>query len=75
MAKQAFDKKGELLHMSHLVNLRKCLVKTLKWSIALCGSEVWIMIMKDIKLLAAFEICIWRKMPKFIWTECIKSQE
>jgi hypothetical protein len=39
MSKEAFSKRGELLSGSLSVELKKRMVKTLIWSVALYGSE------------------------------------
>ena len=43
MAKDAFNKRKELLTRSIRVDLRKMLVKTLVWLVVLYGCETWTM--------------------------------
>src|SRR6476619_8338407 len=43
MAKDAFNKRKELLTRSIRVNIRKRLVKTLVWPVVLYGCETWTM--------------------------------
>src|SRR6478609_7638058 len=69
MAKDAFNKRNELLTRSIRVDLRKRLVKTLVWPVALYGCETWIMKKEEINRLNAFEVCVWRRMGKVSWMD------
>lgn len=75
MGKDAFTKRGELLRGGLNKGLKKRLVKTLVWSVALYGSETWTIKKEDIKRLEAFEMWIWRRMEKVSWTEHITNEE
>jgi len=50
-------------------------IKTLIWSVVLYGSETWTMGKEDVKRLEAFEMWIWRRMEKVIWTELKTNEE
>src|SRR6476659_2256420 len=64
MAKNAFNKRKELLTRSIRVDLRKRLVKTLVWLVVLYGCETWTMRKEEINRLNAFEMWVWRRMGK-----------
>src|SRR6476619_4083782 len=59
MAKEAFNKRKELLTRSIRVDLRKRLVKTLVWPVVLYGCETWTMRKEGINRLNAFELWVW----------------
>ena len=69
MGKEAFTKRAELLRGKLNRNLKKRMIKTLIWSVALYGSETWTMRKEDIKKIEAFEMWLWRRMEKISWTE------
>ena len=75
IAKEAFYKRKELMQSKLNLNLKKRLVKTLIWSVALYGAETWTMRKEDIKRLEAFEMWIWRKMQKVKYTEHKTNEE
>lgn len=54
--------------------LRKQLIKTLVWSIALYGSETWVIGEIERKKIEAFEMWCWRKMNKIKWTDKISNE-
>ena len=64
MAKDAFNKRKELLTRSIRVDLRKRLVKTLVWPVVLYGCETWTMRKEEINRLNALEMWVWRRMGK-----------
>jgi hypothetical protein len=49
-------------------SLRKKLVKSYTWSIALCGAETWTLRKVDQKYVESFEILYWKKV-EIIWGE------
>ena len=49
--------------------LKKQLVKSLVWSIALYGSESWAVKKCDEKRIPAFELWCWRRVLRISWTE------
>ncbi|KAI5634899.1 hypothetical protein NE865_12382 [Phthorimaea operculella] len=75
MAKNAFKKKKNLLTSKISKNVKKRLVKTYIWSIALYGSETWTMTQRDRERLEAFEMWCWRRMEKISWTEKRTNEE
>ena len=69
MAKDAFNKRKELLIRSIGVDLRKRLVKTLVWPVVLYGCETWTMRTEEINRLNAFEMWVWGRMGNFSWMD------
>src|SRR6476619_7613271 len=69
MAKDAFNKRKDLLTSSIRVDLRKRLGKTLVWPVVLYGCETWTMRKQEINCLNAFEMWMWRRMGKVSWME------
>ena len=69
MAKDAFNKRRELLSQRMDRKLKKKIIKAVVWSVALYGSETWTMRKDEIDRLQAFEMWIWRRMEKINWTE------
>src|SRR6476619_3133592 len=67
MAKDAFNKRKELITRSIRVDLRKRLVKTLVWPVVLYGCETRTMRKEEINRLNSFEMCVWRRMGKVSW--------
>ena len=51
------------------LKLKKQLVKSLVWSIALYGSESWAVKKCDEKWITAFELWCWRRVLRISWTE------
>ncbi|KAI5752456.1 hypothetical protein M8J77_017138 [Diaphorina citri] len=75
LAKIAFNKKKILLCSNNIdINIRKQLIKTLVWSVALYGSEAWTVSERDRKRIEAFEMWCWRKMKKVKWTERMSNE-
>src|SRR6476469_8900349 len=69
MAKDALNKRKELLIRSIRVDLRKRLVKTLVWTVVLYVCEIWTMRKEEINHLNAFEMLVWRRMGKVSWMD------
>src|SRR6478736_6417392 len=69
MAKDAFNKRKELLTRSIRVDLRKRLVKTFVWPVVLYGCETWTTRKEEINRLNAFEMWVWRRMGKVSWMD------
>ena len=69
MAKDAFNRRRELLtkHMNR--DLKKRIIKSVVWSLALYGSETWTLRKKEREKLEAFEMWTWRNMEKISWQE------
>src|SRR6476661_7033908 len=68
-AKDAFNKRKELLTRSIRVDLRKRLVKILVWPVVLNECETWTMRKEEINRLNAFEMWVWRRMGKVSWMD------
>jgi len=75
MAKEAFNKKEELLRGKLSKDLKKRMVKVLVWSVALYASETWTVRNDDTKRLEAFEMWIWRRVEKISWKEHITNDK
>ena len=75
MAKEAFNKRKEILRRSLDVNLRERIVKTIIWPVVLYGSETWTIKKNDTKRLQAFEMWIWRRMLKVSWKDMKTNEE
>ena len=56
--------------MSRVV--KKRIIKSMVWSVALYGAETWTLRKEDIRKIEAFEMWIWRKMERISWTEKIR---
>ncbi|KAI5638904.1 reverse transcriptase (RNA-dependent DNA polymerase) domain-containing protein [Phthorimaea operculella] len=69
IAKNSFKNKKNLLTSKISKKVRKRLIKTYVWSIALYASETWTMTQRDRERLEAFEMWCWRRMEKISWTE------
>ena len=65
----------ELLRGSLCKSLKKRLVKSLVWSVALYGAETWSLRKEDEKRLEAFKMWVWRRMEKVKWTERKRNDE
>jgi hypothetical protein len=76
IAKAAFKKKKKTLFTSKLyLNLRKKLVKSYIWSIALCGAEIWRLWKVDQKYLESFEMWCSRRMVKTSSIGRVRNEE
>uniref|UniRef100_A0A8D8TI87 Craniofacial development protein 2 n=1 Tax=Cacopsylla melanoneura TaxID=428564 RepID=A0A8D8TI87_9HEMI len=65
LAKIAFNKKKTLLCSNNVSpSIRKQLIKSLVWSVALYGSESWTISERDKKRIEAFEMWCWRRMER-----------
>ena len=67
MAKDAFNKKRELLTKRMSTSLKTRVIKTVVWSTALYGSETWTLKQAERNRLEAFEMWCWRNMEKISW--------
>ena len=75
MAKDAFYKTKELLTKSLSKSIKKRMVKSLIWPVALYGCETWTMRKEESDRLAAFEMWIWRRMEKVSWNDKKTNEE
>ena len=64
MAKDAFNKRRELLTQRMDRKFKKKIIKAVVWSVACYGLETWTMRKDEMYRLQAFEMWIWRKMEK-----------
>ena len=51
------------------LKLKKALMKSLVWSVALYGSESWTLKQTDEKAITAFELWAWRRLIRISWTQ------
>ena len=75
MAKAAFSKKKTLFTSKLDLNLRKKLIKSYIWSMALYGAETWTLRAADQKYLECFKMWCWRRMEKTSWTDHVRNEE
>jgi hypothetical protein len=74
MAKDAFSNRKELLTKRMSKDLKKKIVKTIVWPVALYGGETWTLRKEETDRLNAFEMWIWRKMEKVSWKDHITNE-
>src|SRR6476661_4071843 len=75
MAKDAFNKRRELLTNRLSKELKKKIVLTLVWSVALYGAETWTLRKAERMKLEAFEMWCWRTMEKISWRTHTTNEE
>jgi hypothetical protein len=75
MAKEAFTKRKELLTRRIGRDVRKKIVKTLIWPVALYGCETWTLRKEETDRLNAFEMWIWRRMERVRYKDEKINQE
>ena len=75
MKKAAFNNKNILFTSILDLNLRKKLVMSYTWSMALYGAETWTLRAADQKYLESFEMRCWRRMEKISWTDHVRKEE
>ena len=75
MAKDAFSKRKELLTQKMSRSVKKKIVKTVVWSVALYGAETWTLRQEDVRRLDALEMWLWRRMEKISWKEKRTNEE
>jgi len=61
MAKEAFNKRRELLTKKFKKDVKIRIVKSVIWPVATYASETWTLRKQEIDRLNAFEIWIWRR--------------
>jgi hypothetical protein len=69
MAKDAFSKRKELLTQKMSKEVKKRIVKSVVWSVALYGAETWTLKKEEMRRLDSLEMWLWRRMEKISWTE------
>jgi hypothetical protein len=57
------------------LNLRKKLVQCYIWSMALYGTETWMLRAANQKQLESFEMWCWRRMEKVSWADHVRNKE
>ena len=75
MAKDAFCKKKELLTRGMSKEVKKKIVKTVIWSVALYCAETWSLRKEDVRKIEALEMWLWRSMERISWTEKVTNEE
>jgi hypothetical protein len=75
MAKVSFNKSKELLTKGLKKDLKKRMIKTLVWPVALYGCETWTVKKDVVDKLNAFEMWVWRKMEKVSWQDKKTNEE
>lgn len=75
MAKEAFNKRKELLTKGLSKRLKKRMVKILIWPVVMYGCETWTLLEGEIQRLQAFEMWLWRRLEKIPWTDKVSNQE
>ena len=69
MAKEAFSRRKELLTKRMNIELKKKIVKTVVWPVALYGCETWTLTKEECSRLEAFEMWVWRRIQKVSWKD------
>jgi hypothetical protein len=75
MAKDAFNKRRELLVKSMSCTVKKKIIKSVIWSVALYGCETWSLRKNEIQRLSALEMWLWRRMENISWKDHKTNQE
>jgi len=74
--KVMFNNKKQLLCSNNLsLEMKKELIKSCIWSVALYGSETWTLGKNEERVVNAFETWCWRRMVKIKWTARIMNDE
>ena len=55
--------------------VKKKIVKTVIWSVALYSAETWSLRKEDIRRIEALKMWIWRRIERISWTEKITNEE
>jgi len=75
-AKVMFYNKRQLLCSNNLsLEMKRALIKSCTWSVALYGSETWTLGKTEEKVINAFETWCWRRILKIKWTDRITNEE
>src|SRR3989442_9168974 len=75
MAKDAFNKRKELLTKGLSRTLKNRMVKVLVWPVVLYGCETWTLLQDEINRLEALEVWLWRGLEKISWRDKIHNVE
>ena len=75
-AKVLFNNKKKLLCLSNFsLEMKKKLINSCIWSVALYGSQMWTLGKNEDRAINAFETWCWRRMLKIKWTDRIMNDE
>ena len=74
MAKNAFNKRRELFSKRLSKELKKKVIMTIVWSVALYGSETWTLRKYERDRLEAFEMWTWRNMENISWKDHMTNE-
>ena len=75
-AKVLFNNKKQLLRSNNFsLEMKKKLIKSCVWSVALYRSETWTVGKNEDRAINAFETWCWRRMLKIKWTDRIMNDE
>lgn len=70
-----FFKRKKLLIINTInINIRKTLIKTLVWSVALYDLESYTAMKDDRRKLKFFEMWCWRRVLRICWIERVKNE-
>src|SRR3989441_12710358 len=75
MAKDAINKRKELLTKGLSMTLKNRMVKVLLWPVVLYGCETWTLLQDEINRLEALEMWFWRGLEKISWRDKIRNDE
>ena len=75
LAKQAFNNTKVLLTKQMKKPLRKRMIRTLVWPVALYGCETWTLRKVEVDKLEASEMWLWRQMEGISWRDKIGNEE
>src|SRR6266516_1143529 len=69
MAKDAFNKRKELLAKGLSMKLKKRMIKVLVRPVVLYGCATWTLLQDEINRLQALEMWLWRGLEKISWVD------
>ena len=75
MAKDAFGKRKELLAQKMNISLKKRMIKSIVWSLALYGAETWTLRKEDIRRLEALEMWLCRRLENVGWEDRMRNEK
>ena len=75
LAKEAFNKRKELLTKELSRKLKKRMVKVLIWPVVLYGCETWTLLKEERDRLQALEMWVWRGLEKISWNDKISNEK
>jgi len=70
-----YNKKQLLCSNNLILEMKKKLIKSCIWSVAVCRSETGTVGKNEVRIVSAFETRSWRRMLKIKWTDRITSDE